>query len=228
MSQNPFWAIFHVVEIWLADRYGALISDWLNSQMVKTSLGEIPMSQNLFRAIFHVPEIWLVDRYGALKPDWLNFPILKTPLGQIPMSQTSSEPFSTFLKSDWLIAMEPWNLIGWIPRVLKPHWVNFPYSITYGPTKLRMLYILVIAFTKIRCSFDPKANIQTNNLFFFIWPSLQSREYSFFCEKISMSTTRISCCTIDLNVFYSNHLAELELHQCDTLVSYLPSIVWKK
>ena len=85
MSQNPFWAIFHVVEIWLADRYGALKSDWLNSQMVKTSLGEIPMSQNFFRAIFHVPQIWLVDRYGALKPDWLNSQSVKTPLGEFPI-----------------------------------------------------------------------------------------------------------------------------------------------
>ena len=57
---------------------------------------------------------------------------------------------------------------------------------------------------------------------------LENKLYSFFCKRISMSTTRISCCTIDLNVFYSNHLSELELHQCDTLVSHLPSIVSKK
>ncbi len=28
MSENPFWVIFRVVEIWLADRYGALKPDW--------------------------------------------------------------------------------------------------------------------------------------------------------------------------------------------------------
>ena len=31
-----------------------------------------------------------------------------------------SERFSTLLKSDWLVAMKTRNLIGWVPRCLKP------------------------------------------------------------------------------------------------------------
>ena len=137
MSQNPFWAIFHVAEIWLADRYGALKPDWLNSPMLKTPLSEIPMPENPFLAIFHVAEIWLADRFGALKPDWLNSLMPKTLLGEIPMPEN---PFWAIfhvaefwlvdrygaVKPDWLICMEPWNLIRWIPRCLKPHWAKSP------------------------------------------------------------------------------------------------------
>lgn len=61
-------------------------------------------------------------------------------------------------------------------------------------------------------------------------------KYEKICKKLkkilsfcfSMSTTRLSCSTIDLDVFYSNHVSELELHQCDTLVSYVPRIAWEK
>ena len=53
MSQNPFWAISHVVEIWLADRYGALRPDWLNSHMLKTLLAEFSVSKNLIGCVVH-------------------------------------------------------------------------------------------------------------------------------------------------------------------------------
>ncbi len=63
----------------------------------------------------------------CLNSHWLQSPCLKTP----------SERFFTLAKSDWLIAMGPWNLIGWSPWVLeiwladrhgplKSDWLNFP------------------------------------------------------------------------------------------------------
>ena len=43
----PSWAILHVAEIWLTDRYEASKPDWLNSQMVKTPFGEFSIFDNL-------------------------------------------------------------------------------------------------------------------------------------------------------------------------------------
>ena len=48
MSKNLLRAIFHNTEIWLADRYGVSKPDWLNFQVVKTSLDEIPIYNNLW------------------------------------------------------------------------------------------------------------------------------------------------------------------------------------
>ena len=50
-----------------------------------------------------------------------------------------------------------------------------PYPITQGPTKFQS-FMTNDSHLLIWCSFDPDANRQTNKLFFFIWPSLQSRE----------------------------------------------------
>ena len=51
-----------------------------------------------------------------------------------------------------------------------------PYPSTQCPTKFQS-FMAYDSHLLIWCSFDPDANRQTNNLFFFIWPSLQSREY---------------------------------------------------
>jgi len=60
------------------------------------------------------------------KPDWLNSPMLKTHRVKPLCLKTPSEQFSTLSKSDWLIIMEPRNLIGWTLRCLEPHWVKPP------------------------------------------------------------------------------------------------------
>jgi hypothetical protein len=85
MSQNPCWTIFHVAEIWLAERYGALKPNWFNFPMLKTLLGENPLSKYPVGAIFHVLEIWLAVALRASQSDWLNSPMLKTLLGENPM-----------------------------------------------------------------------------------------------------------------------------------------------
>ena len=194
MSQNPLWAIFHVVEIWLANRYGALRSDWLNSPMLKTPLGEIPMSKNPFwakspclkalseRFPTYSESDWLItmqpwDLIGWIprcsKPHWAKSPCLKT----------LSERFPTYSESDWLITIEPWNLIGWILQWLKPHWVNSSCSVTYVSTIFKPANTLVNDFTKIDVLLTPmQTHTHTNKLFFFIWPSLQSREQTYLCE----------------------------------------------
>ena len=55
-----------------------------------------------------------------------------------------------------------------------------PYPITQDPTEFQS-FMTNNSHLLIWCSFDPDANRQTdkqtNKLFFFIWPSLQSREY---------------------------------------------------
>ena len=128
--------IFHVAEIWLANRYGARKPDWLNSPRLKTPLGEIAISRNPFGAIFHVAKIWLANRYGASEPDWLNSPEVKTPLDE----------FSIF-DNVWFDDVQTIIDVG-------------------------------KSFLKNRCSFDPRqTNRQTDKRIFFIWLSLQSREW---------------------------------------------------
>ena len=48
ISQNPFGGVFHVAEIWLANRYGATKPDWLNFRAVKTPLDEFSIFDNVW------------------------------------------------------------------------------------------------------------------------------------------------------------------------------------
>ena len=115
--------------------------DWFDkfaeTVMWKNLVGRSSYQKQSSWTALRAKEIWLADRYRALKPDWLNSPRLKTSLGETPMSENLFWAIfrvveiwladrSGALKPDWLILMETWNLIGWIPRGLKPHWVTSP------------------------------------------------------------------------------------------------------
>ena len=178
MSQNLFWAIFHNVGIWLAGPQGALKPDWLNSLMLKTLLGEIPMSQNPVRAAFHFAEFWLADRYKALKPDWLNSLMVKTPLGEFPMFDNLwSDNVQNVIHLDNQFRKRRCSFDLW-PRICTQ--IRTPRSRLPKVRPSPYHHWSPITSFQNRCSFDPDANRKKMQTIFFSYDPPYSRGNKLF------------------------------------------------